>query len=713
MKRKTDRGRMKFRAFMVCVLSFLVVTGSACFLNREQEKEEKLKAVYAAESTVSRVKSQLNRYLAESELVKNIIESGYDIDGEKFSILSQMMQDKQNVIEAHELAKDGIVSHIYPMKGNEEAMGLNMLEHPDRKKEANLAKTSGQYTIAGPFPLVQGGNGALLFDPVYVKDEAGEDTFWGFSILVLNWDHFMEEVETYKLEDASYQYLIWKNGTELGEKLTIAQSEKFSFKDTLEVACDVPNDTWYFEIEPKAGWVPQSQIAFGILIAALVSGVLTVGYWQYEMQRYKEALYAEKIERAAKRAEEASEAKTRFLFNMSHDIRTPMNAIIGFSDLLEKHLDDKEKVHDYIKKIQLSGSFLLSLINYVLEMARIESGKATLRTEVGDAQELLGALNAVFEPAVEKKRLKYNCTLDVEHRFIICDVTKVREIVLNIISNSVKYTPEGGSVTVQIKEIPWEKEGWTAYRILVEDTGIGMGAEYLPHIFEEFTRERTSTESKVVGAGLGLPIVKALIDLMGGTIQVESERGKGSKFEVILPFEIASEEEVKDSYVKKEEKLYNRSKEKRILLAEDNELNAEIAITILEENGFKVERAEDGCKCVELFSEKPTGYYSTILMDIQMPNMDGYTASRKIRGMEREDAKAIPIIALTANAFDEDRKKCGEDGQNHWSVSKISVSEINVSPTEKDIVRRYKNSLAISFLVSMHLQEAAGGRFCK
>ena len=667
---------MKFRAFMVCVLSFLVVTGSVCFLNREQEKEEKLKAVYVAESTVSRVKSQLNRYLAESELVKNIIESGYDIDGEKFSILSQMMQDKQNVIEAHELAKDGIVSHIYPMKGNEEAMGLNMLEHPDRKKEANLAKTSGQYTIAGPFPLVQGGNGALLFDPVYVKDEAGEDTFWGFSILVLNWDHFMEEVETYKLEDTSYQYLIWKNGTEPGEKLTIAQSEKFSFKDTLEVACDVPNDTWYFEIEPKAGWVPQSQIAFGILIAALVSGVLTVGYWQYEMQRYKEALYAEKIEQAAKRAEEASEAKTRFLFNMSHDIRTPMNAIIGFSDLLEKHLDDKEKVHDYIKKIQLSGSFLLSLINYVLEMARIESGKATLRTEVGDAQELLGALNAVFEPAVEKKRLKYNCTLDVEHRFIICDVTKVREIVLNIISNSVKYTPEGGSVTVQIKEIPWEKEGWTAYRILVEDTGIGMGAEYLPHIFEEFTRERTSTESKVVGAGLGLPIVKALIDLMGGTIQVESERGKGSKFEVILPFEIASEEEVKDSYVKKEEKPYNRSKEKRILLAEDNELNAEIAITILEENGFKVERAEDGCKCVELFSEKPAGYYSTILMDIQMPNMDGYTASRKIRGMEREDAKAIPIIALTANAFDEDRNKAFAAGMNGHIAKPIDVGRM-------------------------------------
>lgn len=202
--------------------------------------------------------------------------------------------------------------------------------------------------------------------------------------------------------------------------------------------------------------------------------------------------------------------------------------------------------------------------------------------------------------------------------------------------------------------------------------GCRISASY----FEEFTRERTSTESKVVGAGLGLPIVKALIDLMGGTIQVESERGKGSKFEVILPFEITSEEEVKDSYVKKEEKLYNRSKEKRILLAEDNELNAEIAITILEENGFKVERAEDGCKCMELFSEKPAGYYSTILMDIQMPNMDGYTASRKIRGMEREDAKAIPIIALTANAFDEDRNKAFAAGMNGHIAKPIDVGRM-------------------------------------
>ena len=494
---------------------------------------------------------------------------------------------------------------------------------------------------------------------------------------------FLEEAEIDKLEEASYEYQIWKKGTGEGEKLTIAQSEEFSFKDTLEVVCDVPNDTWYFEIVPKAGWVPRSQVAFGILIAALISGVLTTLYWQYEMQRYKEALYAEKIERAAKRAEEASAAKTRFLFNMSHDIRTPMNAIIGFSDLLEKHLDDKAKVHDYIKKIQLSGSFLLSLINYVLEMARIESGKATLRTEVGDAEKLLGELKAVFEPAAEKKQLKYDCTLEVEHRFILCDVTKVREIVLNIISNSVKYTPEGGCVTVKISEVPWEEAGWTAYRFHVEDTGIGMSAEYLPHIFEEFTRERTSTESKVVGAGLGLPIVKSLVDLMGGTIQVESEMGKGSRFEVVLPFKIASEEEIREKQEEKVEKPVVGLQGKRVLIAEDNDLNAEIAIAILEENGFETERVEDGQKCVKAFSESTTGYYSAILMDIQMPNMDGYEAAKAIRGLAREDAEEIPIIALTANAFDEDRKRALAAGMNGHIAKPISAE--NLLKTLEDI----------------------------
>ena len=668
--------KIRVHCYIVGLIAFLTALIVGVFLLHNLEKDEKTTGKYMAQITEKRVRARLDQYSMLSALLGNYISAGENLDENTFSELAEKIPNEDGVIKAFELAPEGIVTDIYPKQGNEGAFGLDMLQEHERKKDAILARDSGKYTLGGPYQLKQGGTGALLFNPVYQDNNSEQDEFWGFVILVIDWDRFIGEINLDYLSDADFCYRIWTYDRGSSDKIILAESQDNMSDNILTVECAVPNNTWYFDIIPSEGWSPRSYWIMCIVISYVFSLLIATVFYLISSKKHRERQYEAELEKAAEQAKNANEAKTRFLFNMSHDIRTPMNAIIGFSDLLEKHLDDKEKVHDYIKKIQLSGSFLLSLINYVLEMARIESGKATLRTEVGDAQELLGALNAVFEPAVEKKRLKYNCTLDVEHRFIICDVTKVREIVLNIISNSVKYTPEGGSVTVQIKEIPWEKEGWTAYRILVEDTGIGMGAEYLPHIFEEFTRERTSTESKVVGAGLGLPIVKALIDLMGGTIQVESERGKGSKFEVILPFEIASEEEVKDSYVKKEEKLYNRSKEKRILLAEDNELNAEIAITILEENGFKVERAEDGCKCVELFSEKPAGYYSTILMDIQMPNMDGYTASRKIRGMEREDAKAIPIIALTANAFDEDRNKAFAAGMNGHIAKPIDVGRM-------------------------------------
>ena len=668
--------KIRVHCYIVGLIAFLTALIVGVFLLHNLEKDEKTTGKYMAQITEKRVRARLDQYSMLSALLGNYISAGENLDENTFSELAEKIPNEDGVIKAFELAPEGIVTDIYPKQGNEGAFGLDVLREHEQKKDAILARDSGKYTLGGPYQLKQGGTGALLFNPVYQDNNSEQDEFWGFVILVIDWDRFIEEINLDYLSDADFCYRIWTYDRGSSDKIILAESQDNMSDNILTVECAVPNNTWYFDIIPSEGWSPRSYWIMCIVISYVFSLLIATVFYLISSKKHRERQYEAELEKSAEQAKNANEAKTRFLFNMTHDIRTPMNAIIGFSDLLEKHLDDKEKVHDYIKKIQLSGSFLLSLINYVLEMARIESGKATLRTEVGDAQELLGALNAVFEPAVEKKRLKYNCTLDVEHRFIICDVTKVREIVLNIISNSVKYTPEGGSVTVQIKEIPWEKEGWTAYRILVEDTGIGMGAEYLPHIFEEFTRERTSTESKVVGAGLGLPIVKALIDLMGGTIQVESERGKGSKFEVILPFEIASEEEVKDSYVKKEEKLYNRSKEKRILLAEDNELNAEIAITILEENGFKVERAEDGCKCVELFSEKPAGYYSTILMDIQMPNMDGYTASRKIRGMEREDAKAIPIIALTANAFDEDRNKAFAAGMNGHIAKPIDVGRM-------------------------------------
>ena len=660
---------------VVFCAAFAVLTFAAHLLYQNQAKDEQLRAVYTAESTVGRVSSQLNQYLSESNFIKKLIESGYDISGRPFAVISGHMQEGKDIIKAHELAKDGIVSQVYPILENQAAIGLDMLENPARKKEATLAKESGEYTIAGPFELAQGGMGALLFDPIYTTDATGLRDFWGFSILVLRWDQFIDEIELNKLEEAGYRYQIWKKDLYTEEKVVIAESEGFLPNDALEVTCSVPNDTWYFEIVPAKGWVSPQQMLFGLLLSVVISGLLAYGCWQFLVREEQDALHEAALEKSAQEAREANEAKTRFLFNMSHDIRTPMNAIIGFSDLLEKHIDEREKVLDYTKKIKSSSSFLLSLINYVLEMARIESGKAVLKEEVGDLQLLTNMLSDVFEPLVRQKQLTCTYHTDLMHPYVICDKTKVREILLNIISNAIKYTPEGGHIAVSISETPCEQAGTGRYTFRVQDDGIGMSEDYLPHIFEEFSREHTSTESKVIGTGLGLPIVKALVDRMHGTIDVQSKIGCGTTMTVTLPLPLASEEQVRAYQQPVEEQLPADLKGRRILLAEDNDLNAEIAMTLLQENGLEVERAADGLLCVAALQNHPADYYDAILMDIQMPHMNGYQATQTIRSL-RDSRRNIPIIAMTANAFDEDRQKALEVGMNEHLAKPIDLDAL-------------------------------------
>lgn len=675
IKKDNTSKQIRIYCLVVGIISFFIVSVCGQLLNRNTVNEEKMRAAFTAETTVNRIKSQLNRYLDVSEFFQNIIGSGHQMDSKEFQALSQMISDDSQIIKAIELAPDGVVKDIYPLKGNEAAFGIDMLNSPARKHEANLAMKSGQYTIAGPYELNQGGLGSLLFEPIYITDKSGEKSFWGFSILVLDWNRFLEELELDKLTDASYCYQMWKKDGNSGKKTIIAQGGDAIHKGAVQISCKVPNDTWYFEIIPHTGWVTVKQQALVFLVAVSIAVLATAICYLMLHRKQREKLYTEEIRKSAEKARKANEAKTRFLFNMSHDIRTPMNAIVGFSGLLEKSLHDEKKSLGYIKKIRVSSDILLTIINQVLEMARIESGKITLNPESVNIREMVEAMNTVFESSLTKKSLEYQCSLNVVHDQILCDKTKMEEIILNVVSNSIKYTNPHGKITVSIDELDSEDEKNADYKVVVEDNGIGMSQDYLPHIFEEFSREHTSTETRVAGTGLGLPIVKSLVDRMGGTIEVESEEGKGTRFIMKFSFPVSLENQVREKEKQNIPDITEKLEGKRILLAEDNELNAEIAETVLEETGIKVKHVENGIQCIEELKKMPEKYYDVILMDVQMPNMDGYTATQRIRDLDDSRAE-IPIIAMTANAYDEDRRKAQEAGMDGFLAKPLDVDEM-------------------------------------
>ena len=374
----------------------------------------------------------------------------------------------------------------------------------------------------------------------------------------------------------------------------------------------------------------------------------------------------DKLEIALKKAEEANLAKTRFLNNMSHDIRTPMNAILGYAQLMENELKEKDmpETLEHLEKLQQSGNLLLSIINNVLDMARIESGRMELDENYCRIEDVWKSLFAVFDEKARKKNISLHYTMNVEHEHVLTDVTKVKEIFVNILSNAIKYTPAGGSVMVDIDELPCEEPGYMIVRTRVSDTGIGMSQDYLSKIFEAFTRERNTTKSKITGSGLGMSIVKKYVDLLGGTIDVESELGKGSTFTVTLKHRIADESYYVKKHAENPESCSEILEGRNILLAEDNDLNREIALFILTEAGAKVTCADDGFKALSAFEQADAGTFDLILMDIMMPNMNGYEATRAIRSLSREDARTIPIVAMSANAFTEDKVRCREAGMD-------------------------------------------------
>ena len=380
-----------------------------------------------------------------------------------------------------------------------------------------------------------------------------------------------------------------------------------------------------------------------------------------------------KLQIAVENAESANHAKSTFLFNMSHDIRTPMNAIIGYADLASRHSDDPAKLKNYMENIQVCGQNLLMLLNNVLDLARIENDKTEMEYSVSDIEKDFRNCIAMFRNQADSKGQTLTVTTHLLHPYVYVDIPHLTEVCTNLVSNAVKYTGAGGTIRCDVTQKPGEKEGWCDTVVTVADNGIGMSQEFQKHIFEPFERERTSTISKVEGSGIGMGIVKKLVGLMGGTVAVESKIGVGSKFTVTIPCRIASEDETQ---AKRE---INPSDQKclcgtRILLTEDNDLNAEIATELLQEEGCTVDRAKDGVECVDMLEKAANGTYQLILMDIQMPVMNGYDAAKKIRRMDDPQKAGIPIIAMTANAFTEDRQVALDAGMNDHIAKPINMN---------------------------------------
>ena len=395
-----------------------------------------------------------------------------------------------------------------------------------------------------------------------------------------------------------------------------------------------------------------------------------------ERLRYAESLQSKnkQLKAAFSEAERANHAKREFLLNMSHDMRTPMNAILGFADLAEKHLDDTEKIQEYLFKIHKSGNSLLELISNVLEMSKIETGKITLDEEICDFEELCQAVDIITEGLTRKKKLNYQYHYHIENKHIWADSGKIKQLCSNIISNAVKYTPEGGQIDITVQEMPCNENGYIFVQLTVQDTGIGISAEFLPHLFEQFEREHTTTDIGVEGSGLGMAIVKKTAELMGGYVQVESEQGKGTKVIAVTKHRIAQQQSEAQHSAERIDMAFASGK--RILLTEDNELNAEIAQEVLRNIGFEVEHAKDGLFCVHMVKNAPAHYYDAILMDIQMPNMNGYEAARVIREMEEPEKRSIPIAAMTANVFEEDKKKAWDAGMNGFIEKPFDVNRL-------------------------------------
>ena len=562
-------------------------------------------------------------------------------------------------IQSIQIAPDGVVTEIYPEAGNESGK-IDLIHDKERGKISCYARDNDVITMQGPFSLKQGGTGIAVRNPVYVEQKNGERTFWGFTIVIIRVpDIFADSIKS--LTDFSYEYKLSKSIAPWDETYEEVYGSVVEMIDPVTYTFELGDSQWVLEVMPENGWNSNEKLyrlwGCGLLIVLLLTGFVFMIMLLHRTQESENTVVElnKKLQKALEQAKTASVEKSNFLFNMSHDIRTPMNAVIGMTSLIRHDAGNKDKVIEYADKIDISSQHLLGIINDILDMSKIEAGKTVFKYDDFSILNFIQKINNLFHSQIDEKKQTLTTKKNIRHEWVNGDQLHLMQIFNNLLSNAVKYTQEGGEIQFLVEECETNSSVYAKYRFLVRDNGIGMSADFKDKIFDAFTRAENSVTNKIQGTGLGMAITRNLVEAMGGTIDVESELGQGSCFEVLIELRIAEDRTVAlAAQEDTDEQDGNILQGMRFLCAEDNELNAEILTELLKIEGAECTICENGEEVLKAFEQSAPGDYDMILMDVQMPVMNGYEATKAIRRSSHELAKTIPIIAMTANAFSED-----------------------------------------------------------
>ena len=588
----------------------------------------------------------------------------------KISMFSKVAENMMaDYVQSIQIAPDGVVTEIYPEDGNK-AGKIDLIYDKERGKISCYARDNDVITMQGPFSLKQGGTGIAVRNPVYVEQKNGERTFWGFTIVIIRVpDIFADSIKS--LTDFSYEYKLSKSIAPWDETYEEVYGSGVEMIDPVTYTFELGDSQWVLEVMPENGWNSNEKLyrlwGCGLLIVLLLTGFVFMIMLLHRTQESENTVVKlnKKLQKALEQAKTASVEKSNFLFNMSHDIRTPMNAVIGMTSLIRHDAGNKDKVIEYADKIDVSSQHLLGIINDILDMSKIEAGKTVFKYDDFSILNFIQEINNLFHSQIDEKKQILTTKKNIRHEWVNGDQLHLMQIFNNLLSNAVKYTQEGGEIQFLVEECETNSSVYAKYRFLVRDNGIGMSADFKDKIFDAFTRAENSVTNKIQGTGLGMAITRNLVEAMGGTIDVESELGQGSCFEVLIELRIAEDRTVAlAAQEDTDEQDGNILQGMRFLCAEDNELNAEILTELLKIEGAECTICENGEEVLKAFEQSAPGDYDMILMDVQMPVMNGYEATKAIRKSSHKLAKTIPIIAMTANAFSEDIQHSLAAGMN-------------------------------------------------